>query len=86
MRSSNPVLSRLTPETQTGSRPPVGYGQQALIDVPAAAISSYSNTYAGPWRFVVHGQGTSVNWSTWQGAPYSQDRDSVVKIITPGGR
>jgi Right handed beta helix region len=46
----------------------------------------YSNTYAGPWHFVVHEQGTTVNWSTWQGAPYSQDRDSTVKIITPGGR
>jgi nitrous oxidase accessory protein NosD len=46
----------------------------------------FSNTYAGPWHFVVHGQGTTVNWPTWQGAPYSQDKDSVVKVLTPGGR
>jgi hypothetical protein len=46
----------------------------------------YSNTYAGPWRFVVHGQATLVNWAIWQGAPYGQDKDSVVKIIRPGGR
>ena len=46
----------------------------------------YSNTYSGPWRFVVHGQGTSVSWATWQGAPYSQDDDSVVKIAPPGER
>ncbi|MFC5263615.1 right-handed parallel beta-helix repeat-containing protein [Kribbella qitaiheensis] len=40
----------------------------------------YSNTYGGPWNFVVHGQGTRVNWSAWQGAPYDQDRDSVIKV------
>jgi parallel beta-helix repeat protein len=46
----------------------------------------YSNTYAGPWHFLIHGQGNSVNWAIWQGAPYGQDDDSLVKIITPGGR
>jgi hypothetical protein len=46
----------------------------------------YSNTYAGPWHFLIHGQGNSVNWAMWQGAPYGQDKDSVVKIITAGGR
>lgn len=46
----------------------------------------FGNTYAGPWHFVVYGQGTKVNWATWQGAPYSQDRDSVIKVSTPGGR
>jgi nitrous oxidase accessory protein NosD len=40
----------------------------------------YSNTYLGPWNFVVHGQGSRVNWAAWQGAPYSQDRDSVIKV------
>lgn len=44
------------------------------------------NTYAGPWHFLVHSQGTTVNWATWQGAPYSQDDDSVVKVTTRGGR
>jgi len=46
----------------------------------------YGNTYSGPWHFVVHSQGTTANWATWQGAPYGQDRDSVVKVATPGER
>ena len=44
------------------------------------------NTYAGPWHFVVRSQGTVGSWASWQGAPYSQDDDSVVKVIPPGGR
>jgi parallel beta-helix repeat protein len=40
----------------------------------------FSNTYAGPWNFIVHGQGTRVNWASWQGAPYGQDGDSVIKV------
>jgi nitrous oxidase accessory protein NosD len=40
----------------------------------------YGNTYLGPWNFVVHSQGSRVSWATWQGAPYSQDRDSVIKV------
>jgi Right handed beta helix region len=46
----------------------------------------YANSYAGPWQFVVHEQGKNVNWVTWQGAPYGQDRDSVIMLPTPGGR
>ena len=46
----------------------------------------YDNTYAGPWHFLIHDQGNSVNWAMWQGAPYGQDQNSVIKIITPGGR
>lgn len=38
------------------------------------------NVYSGPWTFMVKGQGTRVNWATWQSAPYSQDTDSVIKM------
>lgn len=44
----------------------------------------YSNTYAGPWNFLAREQGARVSWSDWQGAPYGQDRDSVIKV--PGQR
>jgi Right handed beta helix region len=40
----------------------------------------FNNTYAGPWNFVVHEQGSRVNWAAWQGAPYGQDQDSVIKV------
>jgi parallel beta-helix repeat protein len=40
----------------------------------------FDNTYRGPWNFIVHEQGSSVNWPSWQGAPYDQDRDSVIKV------
>jgi len=40
----------------------------------------FSNTYAGPWNFIVHEQGNRVNWAAWQGAPYGQDSDSVIKV------
>lgn len=40
----------------------------------------FDNTYAGPWNFVVHEQGSRVNWAAWQGAPYGQDMDSVIKV------
>ncbi|MFG1907829.1 right-handed parallel beta-helix repeat-containing protein [Kribbella sp. NPDC048928] len=40
----------------------------------------FNNTYAGPWSFVVHEQGNRVNWAAWQGAPYGQDHDSVIKV------
>ncbi|GAA1561627.1 right-handed parallel beta-helix repeat-containing protein [Kribbella sancticallisti] len=40
----------------------------------------YANTYRGPWNFIVHEQGNRVNWAAWQGAPYVQDRDSVIKV------
>ncbi|WP_406057045.1 right-handed parallel beta-helix repeat-containing protein [Kribbella sp. NBC_00889] len=40
----------------------------------------FNNTYAGPWNFIVHEQGNRVNWAAWQGAPYGQDQDSVIKV------
>jgi nitrous oxidase accessory protein NosD len=40
----------------------------------------FNNTYAGPWNFIVHGQGNRVNWAAWQGAPYNQDTDSVIRV------
>ncbi|MGW6198387.1 right-handed parallel beta-helix repeat-containing protein [Kribbella sp. NPDC055110] len=51
----------------------------------------YANVYSGPWSFVVPAQGARANWATWQGAPYSQDTDSLIKLPTPasgstGGR
>jgi parallel beta-helix repeat protein len=39
-----------------------------------------ANTYRGPWNFIVHEQGSSVNWAAWQGAPYGQDTDSVIRV------
>ncbi|TDD24109.1 right-handed parallel beta-helix repeat-containing protein [Kribbella turkmenica] len=41
----------------------------------------YDNTYRGPWNFIVHGQGNRVPWASWQGAPYGQDPDSVIKVV-----
>jgi nitrous oxidase accessory protein NosD len=40
----------------------------------------FNNTYAGPWNFIVREQGNRVNWAAWQGAPYGQDPDSVIKV------
>jgi len=40
----------------------------------------FNNTYGGPWNFIVHEQGNRVNWAAWQGAPYGQDDDSVIKV------
>ena len=37
-----------------------------------------SNTYNGPWRFMVHEQGNVVSWATWQGRPYDQDAGSTM--------
>jgi hypothetical protein len=36
-----------------------------------------SNTYTGPWRFMAGEQGTTVNWTQWQGAKFSQDLHSA---------
>jgi Right handed beta helix region len=41
----------------------------------------YDNTYSGPWNFIVHEQGNRVPWAAWQGAPYGQDPDSVIKVV-----
>jgi parallel beta-helix repeat protein len=40
----------------------------------------FNNTYAGPWNFIVHEQGNRVAWASWQGAPYGQDPDSVIRV------
>jgi parallel beta helix pectate lyase-like protein len=37
-----------------------------------------SNTYHGPWQFMVHQQGYIVSWATWRGLPYGQDRGSIM--------
>jgi hypothetical protein len=41
-----------------------------------------SNTYNGPWRFMIHQQDNVVSWETWQGSPYYQDGGST---LMPGG-
>ena len=38
-----------------------------------------SNSYDGPWHFVVQEQGNVVNWSTWQKGPYHQDAHSTMR-------
>lgn len=38
-----------------------------------------TNTYRGPWRFVVHEQGNVVSWSEWRNTPYSQDSQSSMR-------
>ena len=56
MRSSNPVLTRLTPETQTGYRSTTGYAQQTdyysspVVPVGGIDRMTLSHTYF-PWRF-----------------------------------
>jgi hypothetical protein len=37
-----------------------------------------SNTYLGPWQFVVQQQGHAVSWTTWRGKPYGQDTGSTM--------
>jgi hypothetical protein len=37
-----------------------------------------SNTYSGPWRFMVLQQGNAVSWATWRGKPYDQDPGSTI--------
>jgi hypothetical protein len=37
-----------------------------------------SNTYSGPWQFVVREQGNAVSWETWRGSPYHQDAGSTM--------
>jgi Right handed beta helix region len=37
-----------------------------------------SNTYSGPWQFVVREQGNAVSWETWRGSPYQQDAGSTM--------
>jgi len=37
-----------------------------------------SNSYYGPWQFVVEEQGNAVNWSTWRKSPYYQDAHSTM--------
>jgi hypothetical protein len=37
-----------------------------------------SNSYYGPWQFVVQEQGNVVNWSMWRRSPYGQDAHSAM--------
>jgi parallel beta-helix repeat protein len=37
-----------------------------------------SNTYSGPWRFMVLQQGNAVSWATWRAKPYDQDAGSTL--------
>ena len=37
-----------------------------------------SNTYTGPWRFMVLYQGNAVSWAAWRGRPYGQDQGSTM--------
>jgi Right handed beta helix region len=37
-----------------------------------------SNTYNGPWRFMIRQQDTIVSWEMWQGSPYDQDAGSTL--------
>jgi hypothetical protein len=37
-----------------------------------------SNTYIGPWRFMLLWQGNAVNWAVWRGRPYGQDQGSTM--------
>lgn len=45
----------------------------------------FANTYTGPWRFLIYGQGNTVDWSRWQSAPYWQDADSMIRVNAPNG-
>ncbi len=37
------------------------------------------NRYEGPWRFIVHDMGNAVDWRTWRGAPFRQDKGSTLR-------
>jgi hypothetical protein len=37
-----------------------------------------SNSYYGPWQFVVQEQGNVVGWSMWRRGPYGQDAHSTM--------
>ncbi len=37
-----------------------------------------SNSYRGPWQFVVQEQGHAVTWATWRANPYRQDAGSTM--------
>jgi hypothetical protein len=43
----------------------------------------FANTYNGPWLFMVYQQGETVNWGSWQSAPYRQDAGSTMDSISP---
>ena len=37
-----------------------------------------SNTYIGPWRFMLLWQGNAISWAVWRGRPYDQDQGSTM--------
>jgi Right handed beta helix region len=38
-----------------------------------------SNTYIGPWVFMIYEQGNAVSWTQWQGKTYKQDEGSTLR-------
>ncbi|WP_344149648.1 right-handed parallel beta-helix repeat-containing protein [Nocardioides koreensis] len=38
-----------------------------------------SNSYVGPWQFIVYDMGRTVGWETWRSSPYGQDRLSTMQ-------
>jgi hypothetical protein len=38
-----------------------------------------SNTYIGPWEFMIYEQGNVESWAEWRGKPYSQDKGSTLQ-------
>jgi hypothetical protein len=37
-----------------------------------------SNTYNGPWNFMIHAAGNTVSWATWRSSTYGQDVGSTL--------
>ncbi len=62
--------------SQLGSWPP--YRGTAVADHITFDQNNHflSNTYVGPWQFVVHEQGNVVSWAQWRAYPYRQDAGS----------
>ena len=40
-----------------------------------------SNTYIGPWEFMIYEQGTVASWAQWRGKPYRQDKGSTLQPL-----
>jgi parallel beta-helix repeat protein len=55
------------------------YMGEVVEDAITSAQNNHfaNNTYQGDWQFMVHDQGTIVDFATWQAAPYSQDQGST---------
>lgn len=44
----------------------------------------FDNTYAGPWRFMVKDQDTTIPWKDWRARPYNQDAHSSMSATGAG--